>query len=200
MEEAEALSTKLSIMVEGRIKCIGPIQHLKNKYGKGYEIETKVNLPSSEKKCQFANINQEALESNLTREDVNDWLAKNNFQNLTDELFSKGKGSHIYRAFENNGTVSFNVLVEWVMIYVADCKVFSFLTEKFTNVERIESVQNTFRYKVWDGVNGSLQLSNLFETVETNTQKLDILQYSIKQTTLEQIFVGFARNNPYDDE
>lgn len=41
MEEAEALSTKLAIMVEGKIKCIGPVQKLKNKYGKGFEIETK---------------------------------------------------------------------------------------------------------------------------------------------------------------
>jgi ATP-binding cassette subfamily A (ABC1) protein 3 len=41
MEEAEALSTKLAIMVEGNVKCIGPVQALKNKYGKGFEIETK---------------------------------------------------------------------------------------------------------------------------------------------------------------
>jgi ATP-binding cassette, subfamily A (ABC1), member 3 len=41
MEEAEALSTKLVIMVEGSVKCIGPVQALKNKYGKGFEIETK---------------------------------------------------------------------------------------------------------------------------------------------------------------
>lgn len=41
MEEAEALSSKLAIMVEGNIKCIGPVQKLKNKYGKGFEIETK---------------------------------------------------------------------------------------------------------------------------------------------------------------
>lgn len=43
MEEAEALSTKLAIMVEGTIKCIGPVQRLKTKYGKGFEIETKLN-------------------------------------------------------------------------------------------------------------------------------------------------------------
>ena len=33
MEEAEALSTKIAIMVEGVIKCIGSIQHIKNKFG-----------------------------------------------------------------------------------------------------------------------------------------------------------------------
>jgi len=48
MEEAEALSTKLAIMVEGDIKCIGPITSLKAKYGKGFEIECKLSLPTIE--------------------------------------------------------------------------------------------------------------------------------------------------------
>lgn len=42
MEEAEALSTKIAIMVDGQIKCLGPVQHIKSKFGKGYEIEIKV--------------------------------------------------------------------------------------------------------------------------------------------------------------
>ncbi len=43
MEEAEALSTKMGIMVKGGIfKCYGSSQHIKNKYGTGYEIEVKV--------------------------------------------------------------------------------------------------------------------------------------------------------------
>lgn len=43
MEEAEALSTKLGIMVKGGIfKCMGSCQHIKNKYSTGYEIEVKI--------------------------------------------------------------------------------------------------------------------------------------------------------------
>lgn len=45
MEEAEALSTKIAIMVAGQLKCIGSIQHIKSKFGKGYEVEIKVNIP-----------------------------------------------------------------------------------------------------------------------------------------------------------
>ena len=33
MEEAEALSTKLGIMVSGQLKCFGSTQHIKNKFG-----------------------------------------------------------------------------------------------------------------------------------------------------------------------
>ena len=43
MEEAEALSTKMGIMVKGGIfRCFGSSQHIKSKYGTGYEIEVKV--------------------------------------------------------------------------------------------------------------------------------------------------------------
>lgn len=43
MEEAEALSTKMGIMVRGGIfRCLGSSQHIKNKFGTGYEIEIKV--------------------------------------------------------------------------------------------------------------------------------------------------------------
>ena len=48
MEEAEALSTKIAIMADGVIKCMGSIQHIKNKYGEGYEVEIKTVLPTHE--------------------------------------------------------------------------------------------------------------------------------------------------------
>ena len=42
MEEAEALCTKMGIMVDGQFKCFGSSQHIKNKYGMGFEIEVKI--------------------------------------------------------------------------------------------------------------------------------------------------------------
>jgi len=33
MEEAEALSTRMGIMVDGQFDCIGSIQHIKSKFG-----------------------------------------------------------------------------------------------------------------------------------------------------------------------
>ena len=43
MEEAEALCTKMGIMVRGGIfRCLGSSQHIKNKFGTGYEIEVKI--------------------------------------------------------------------------------------------------------------------------------------------------------------
>ena len=46
MEEAEALSTKMGIMVKGGIfKCFGSSQHIKNKFGVGFEVEVKIKVP-----------------------------------------------------------------------------------------------------------------------------------------------------------
>ncbi|XP_041370956.1 ATP-binding cassette sub-family A member 2-like [Gigantopelta aegis] len=46
MEECEVLCTRLAIMVNGRFKCLGSIQHLKNKYGDGYTITIRVKGPN----------------------------------------------------------------------------------------------------------------------------------------------------------
>ncbi|XP_006886316.1 PREDICTED: ATP-binding cassette sub-family A member 9-like [Elephantulus edwardii] len=45
MAEAEAVCDRVAIMVSGRLRCIGPIQHLKSKFGKDYLLEMKVKTP-----------------------------------------------------------------------------------------------------------------------------------------------------------
>ncbi|XP_073516410.1 ABC-type organic anion transporter ABCA8-like isoform X4 [Phyllobates terribilis] len=42
MEEAEAVCDHVAIMVSGKLRCIGSIQQLKSKFGKGYLLEMKV--------------------------------------------------------------------------------------------------------------------------------------------------------------
>ena len=42
MEEADALSTRIAIMVNGKIRCIGSSQELKAKYGQGYQLELQL--------------------------------------------------------------------------------------------------------------------------------------------------------------
>ena len=44
MEEADALCTRVGIMVKGELRCLGSTQHLKNKYGGGYVLEIKLRM------------------------------------------------------------------------------------------------------------------------------------------------------------
>uniref|UniRef100_A0A8C7RNW6 ATP-binding cassette sub-family A member 2 n=1 Tax=Oncorhynchus mykiss TaxID=8022 RepID=A0A8C7RNW6_ONCMY len=58
MEECEALCTRLGIMVNGRFKCLGSIQHLKNRFGDGYMITVRTKTSSSVKEVvRFFNRN-----------------------------------------------------------------------------------------------------------------------------------------------
>ena len=50
MEECEVLCTRLAVMVNGRLRCLGSSQHLKNKFGDGYTMLVRVRPePSSER-------------------------------------------------------------------------------------------------------------------------------------------------------
>uniref|UniRef100_A0A3B4XA03 ATP-binding cassette sub-family A member 2 n=1 Tax=Seriola lalandi dorsalis TaxID=1841481 RepID=A0A3B4XA03_SERLL len=58
MEECEALCTRLGIMVNGRFKCLGSIQHLKNRFGDGYMITVRTKTSSNVKEVvRFFNRN-----------------------------------------------------------------------------------------------------------------------------------------------
>ena len=54
MEEADAICSKIGILVNGELRCLGSIQHLKNKFGAGYllEIKTQKDWADLEKKVQ----------------------------------------------------------------------------------------------------------------------------------------------------
>lgn len=41
MEECEALCSRLGIMVNGEMQCLGGVQHLKNKFAQGYSLFLK---------------------------------------------------------------------------------------------------------------------------------------------------------------
>ncbi|CAH0746956.1 unnamed protein product [Bemisia tabaci] len=45
MDECEEICDRLTIMVSGKMKCIGSIPHLKKKFGQGYTVMIKLKLP-----------------------------------------------------------------------------------------------------------------------------------------------------------
>ncbi|CAG9810453.1 unnamed protein product [Chironomus riparius] len=44
MDECEALCTRIGIMVAGQFQCLGPVQHLKNKFSKGFVLTIKTGF------------------------------------------------------------------------------------------------------------------------------------------------------------
>lgn len=68
MDECEALCNRLTIMVDGVMKCIGNIQYLKNRYGQGFTIMLK--LQTSE------DLNVDELKADIERQFAPDIILK----------------------------------------------------------------------------------------------------------------------------
>lgn len=94
MEEAEALSSKLAIMVEGKIKCIGPVQQLKSKYGQGFEIEVKIKLPTSIEVEKLKRLSGTQEERVTTQEEAIRILENIGVLNAKNEFNPHGRCAH----------------------------------------------------------------------------------------------------------
>uniref|UniRef100_A0A8C2X320 P-type phospholipid transporter n=1 Tax=Cyclopterus lumpus TaxID=8103 RepID=A0A8C2X320_CYCLU len=120
MEECEALCTRMAIMVNGRFKCLGSIQHLKSRFGDGYTVIVKV-----------------------------------------------GGSSPALKPVED------------------------FVQQSFLGSVLKETHHNTLQYHL-PYTQGAL--ANIFSQFTRHQQRLGVEDYSVSQTTLDQVFVNFARH------
>lgn len=74
MDECEALCTKIGIMVNGEFKCLGSVQHLKNKYSKGFVLTIKIGRDDEQLLQQIKERVQNAFESAEMKEKYLDIL------------------------------------------------------------------------------------------------------------------------------
>ncbi|XP_062071442.1 ABC-type organic anion transporter ABCA8A-like isoform X3 [Lepus europaeus] len=125
MSEAEAVCDRVAIMVSGRLRCIGSIQHLKSKFGKEYLLEMKVKMPEQ----------REPLHAEILR------------------LFPQAARQERYYS---------------LMVYKLP----------------VEDVQ---------------PLSQAFFKLETVKQSFDLEEYSLSQSTLEQVFLELSKEQELDD-
>ncbi|KAJ8408338.1 hypothetical protein AAFF_G00257520 [Aldrovandia affinis] len=126
MEECEALCTRMAIMVNGRFRCLGSVQHLKNRFGDGYTIILRLSEPSEE-----------------------------------------------------------------------PCPVDSYIRTSFPGIELKERHQNVLQYQL---PSQTCSLAHVFDVLSNNGEELGIADYSVSQTTLDQVFVNFAKDQSDDDQ
>ena len=120
MEEAEALSTKMGIMVKGGVfKCFGSSQHIKNKYGTGYEIEVKIQkLEEDHMKSIGASYGFNDGEEMIKYNTLHALMAEKGVaQFIIDELRKGGLGSDLFNEqAENNGKVNWKNFIPWLFV------------------------------------------------------------------------------------
>ncbi|CAG07147.1 unnamed protein product, partial [Tetraodon nigroviridis] len=64
----------------------------------------------------------------------------------------------------------------------------SFMESSFPGCVQREKHYNTLQYKI-----ASTSLARIFQLVVANKDRLSIEDYSVSQTTLDQVFVNFAK-------
>jgi len=94
MEEAEALCTKMGIMVKGEFKCFGPATHIKDKFGTGYEIEFKIRtLDEAQIEQKVNDIKNDGIPFPLIVNNIVQFLKNKGDNELAEEFTLDGIGS-----------------------------------------------------------------------------------------------------------
>eukprot|EP00501_MAST-03F_sp_TOSAG23-6_P000357 GSMAST32.ASY1.ANO1.364.1 assembled CDS len=179
MEECSALCTRIGIMVDGRLRCIGSEQHLKDRYGHGYQLEVRVAPGSREKR----NIDGAQSATDLK-------IPSNQLLNACQQLGNAAR----YESFSIPGSSSWWWIAEDVLDnLLAWCK-----QNISPDAVLVEQHGNSLRLSLpfsEDVDNGSMgvPLGKVFGLLERNKDALGLSEYCVGQTTLEQIFLGFAK-------
>ncbi|XP_054158739.1 phospholipid-transporting ATPase ABCA3-like [Oppia nitens] len=190
MEECEALCNRLIIMVNGRIACIGSPQQLKNKFGKGYTVRIKVRtglVAAAATDGENASI--------ATADDVSSSVKTPSTTTTTTTTTAttvNGDGRRQSRiAWRQNSVVSRDLVLDHNIDELKQS-----MDRWFPGCCHLMEIHyNLLNYHIDDP---SISWSHIFGTIEKAKVLLNIEDYSVGQTTLEQIFLEFAKKQKED--
>lgn len=198
MEEAEALCTKMAIMVGGSFCCIGTPQELKEKFGKGFEIQINIPLPSEKEEIQLlndlnsqTNFNYQA-DSLLTRENILSLFNSAKREDLAIQLSKEGVGSSMQAELDAGRMIKAKIVASFLLIEQQGRKFAFDLASEYCEVKIAEHLSNYFKFRV-DKKKPTHTIGHLFGLMQDLTEKYNIIQYSVSQTSLTQIFQTFAK-------
>jgi len=211
MEEAEALCTRLGVMVGGTLRCLGSCQHLRSRYGKGYQIDSEFEIPTLKKineKCM--SVIDTTKNSHLKPDSI---LDKNqlagllsqlqtsssmnnsncNLPSLIDRITPQGGGAGIFNRLAG-GICTLQDIAEWLMLEDIRNNFFAFIKETYGDFTMQEEQHATVRIEIANTNNDKTKRSvgDIFETLHKKKGELCLTNFSLNETTLEQIFNQFA--------
>lgn len=116
---------------------------------------------------------------------------KNVGEFLINELKDGGYGSDIWKeSVEQKGQVSVKNFLTWLNIEVKGFKTIQNLVNVFEKVELLEHYNDYYKLRV---PRQDKSIGYVFGMIENNKEQYGISEYSVSQTTLEQIFQTFAK-------
>jgi energy-coupling factor transporter ATP-binding protein EcfA2 len=201
MEECEALCTRIGIMVGGVLRCLGSSQRLRSRYGHGYQIEIGMVLakPSEIEAMTIdilSAIGITAQDTNIyiTQAQVEQAFAAKGVAHWSERLTPTGSGAELLASLPS---LSVQHFAAWWLIEIGYNKIADFLRAEFGEFALRERQMSKIRVEIstFTTVKGEQvrrRLGAMFGAIEARKVELSIQDYSIAQTSLEQIFNQFA--------
>ncbi|XP_015769367.1 PREDICTED: ATP-binding cassette sub-family A member 3-like [Acropora digitifera] len=205
MEECEALCTRLAIMVNGQFKCLGSTQHLKSRFGKGYTLMIKVASPVPMVPQQVVNGQQSAppttasaggLPLVYSNSAVTGDLPQVNEPErpLNDGVSSKDVQPAVVQPPPYSETqappAQFAPMMYDGRFMEAITNAQNFVIQTFPGSRLLENHNGVLHFQI---ESDGLKWSYIFGMLERNKAALNIVDYSVSQTALEQVFINFAK-------
>ncbi|KAJ0173327.1 hypothetical protein K1T71_011503 [Dendrolimus kikuchii] len=196
MEEADALCSRVGIMVKGSLRCIGSTQHLKNLYGAGYTLEMKIgqNYQKAtilESEMSISPSPLRSLENSPSLEEGDEEAEAEGEAEAVDASIHTplvaGTPPHPRHQHHRNESSGGGACAEAAIALVGQLFPSAVLEENFA--ERLV-------FSVPQSAVSSL--ASCFQQIEDAKEKLNIVEYSFSQTTLEQVFLKFAQSESVD--
>ena len=170
--------------------CLGKSGQIKEKYGYGYEVDVRIK-PLSETKFEKI-LNEFDLNKNLkiNMENIESILKKIGEGNFINELKQGRFGSKLIRDIHFNNYIPIRALISWTF-FVKNALNFIKKAERyFESIILTEHIDNNFLFKMKKN-NNTKSIGFFFGLFESNKDNCHVTEYSIQQTSLEQIFNMF---------
>jgi ABC-type multidrug transport system ATPase subunit len=169
MEEAEVLTTRIGIMVKGQLHALGTKQHLKNKFGTGFELVIKLATLNSVPSVASAATSTHSIyhpSDIIVTEDSHE--GKDDTASLANNAMNQYH-SHLFQEEVKRVT--------------------KFLQNLFPSTILINENGGLITFRL---TTSEVSMSTLFLEMEKNKDVLKIEDYSIAQPTLEQVSLFFV--------
>ena len=200
MDEAETLCRRMGIMVNGEFVCMGTANYIKENYGYGFEIDVRIKPFEQDKLYQI--IQNLGVKRNHKVTSINEAkkiLKKIRKEKYCEYLNNESIGRKIYTEIIQSGNTSIQTLINWTRYVTCSMKMIGVVLPHFNEIILSEFIENNFLFKIKKDKN-SKTIGFLFSLLEAQKEACEITEYSIQQTSLEQIFNKFAENQGKTEE
>ncbi|KAG2519334.1 hypothetical protein BBO99_00005689 [Phytophthora kernoviae] len=196
MEECEALCSRVGILVSGRLKCLGSVEHLKQKFGRGYTVEITLRALTSASSVddgtELKDLTDQVL-AFLGRERGLSLGAPDRGARILDHT---GTGWLLSSQLKAQGVLSVDSFCAWWVAETRSERLQSFFHDKFPGSALTEQQGEHFRFQVpkqrFGTADNALRPAEIFRALEQTRTSLHVDEYSVSEAALEHIFNNMA--------